>query len=263
MPLVCADCAGLGASIIKVEGIGDKIERFENWFDDLVFRLQCEMEDKKLSVRTLKHSVTQLPSAIRTEHYQFVLAASRDINDAGADIEEIFRHLKLYWTYLEYSLLNRIIQSHASALSTELKQEMKRYTQEIEDFKQQTTVEELIQVGLGCIRREPPPGFSRILTKLEGKVSEYTLAELDKVRRRICFEYNLPTFILMLESVTEGSLHVIYHIPSSELHCVLLTPLLLAQGHISELLDFHVDMSTAFSEYNGKELSFYLHGWRQ
>lgn len=217
-----------------------------------MLRLECEMVDKKLSVRTLKHSVTQLPSTIRTEHYQFVLAASRDINDAGADVEEIFRHLKLYWTYLEYSLLNRIIQSHASALSTDLKQEMRRYIREIEAFKKQTTVEQLIQVGLGCIRKEPPPGFSRIISKLDGKVSEYTLAELDQVRRRICFEYNLPTFILMLESVSEGSLHVVYHIPSSELQSVLLTPLLSVQGHISELLDFEVDMSTAFSECNGK-----------
>ena len=224
---------------------------FERRFADLVLRLQTELSRKRTPIAEFRHSVTLLPSTIRTEHIQFIKESIHDINNAG-DVNSLFSHLNIYWTYLEYSLLSHIIQSHSSTLSAELKGEMKRYEEDIEVFKQRTTMEQLLQAGVGCVRREPPPNFTRIITKLKGKPSDYTLDYIDQFRRKMCMAYNLPTFILMLESADEGSLCIKWHIPSSELHFFGSTSQSDMELISAQLLCIEVDMSTMTSQCTGK-----------
>ena len=202
-------------------------------------------------ITKFRHSVTLLPSTIRTEHIQFITESIDDINNAG-DVNSLFSHLNIYWTYLEYSLLSHIIQSHSSTLSAELKGEMKRYEEDIEVFKQNTTVEQLLQAGIGCVRREPPPNFTRIITKLKGKPSDYTLDKIDQFRRMVCMAFNLPTFILMLQSVDEGSLCIKWHIQSSEVHFFEHISRLEMELSSSQLLCIETDLSTVTSQCTGK-----------
>ena len=238
-PFHSADCDSLNTSHNPGEDIGDCIQRFDSLFYDLVTRLQNEVMQNRLSVVKFRYSLTLLPTPIRTEHYLFIKENSKDIQNAD-DIEDFFCHLNLYWTYLEYSLLNHIIEQHSGILSIDLKEDMKRYKKDMDAFKQRTTVGQILGVGLGCVRREPPPGFDRIVTRLKKKASEFTLEKLDQFRRRICLEFNLPTFILMLESVDEGSLCIKWHIPSSEVH-------------------FFMDVSSAvLTKISGDSALFYL-----
>ena len=163
-----ADCNSTDTSHNLVGEIVDHVDRFDSRFICLVTRLREEMTQNRMSVSKFQTSLTLLPLAIRTEHYQFMKECSEDIQKAD-DIEDLFRHLNLYWTYLEYSLLNYIIKQHSDILSDGLKEDMKQYKEDMEVFKRHTTVEQILGVGLGCIRREPPPGFSRIVTKLKKK----------------------------------------------------------------------------------------------
>ena len=255
MPLPCMacfhsveDCSSPDTRGGHVQGtITDQVQEFEARVDKLILRLEKELLKNEACMCELRHSIIRLPVAIKTEHYQFIKECSEDIGKAG-NIEDLFRHLNMYWTFLEYSLLNRIIDCHSSILSKELRDEMRKYKKEIETFKQCTTIKQLLQVGLGVIRREPPPGFSRIFTKLKRRPSEYTLEELDQFRHKICFEFNLPTFILMLESFEEGSLCIKWHIPSSEMHHF--TAVFATLKCITEdFFGFMVDFST---EHDGK-----------
>ena len=206
---------------------------------------------KKTPIAKFRHSVTLLPSTIRTEHYQFIKESADDINNAG-DVNSFFTHLNIYWTYLEYSLLSHIIQSHSSTLSIQLTEDMKRYEEDIKVFKQHTTVEKLLQAGIGCIRREPPPNFTRVITKLKGKPSDYTLDVIDQLRRKMCIACSLPTFILMLESGDEGSLYIKWHIPSSKVHCLKSISQSDMELISDKLLCIEIDVCTLTSEYTGK-----------
>ena len=208
---------------------------------------------KKTSMTMLKfrHSLTLLPSTILTEHYQFIEESIENINNAG-DIDTLFTHLNHYWSYLEYSLLSHLIKCHSNIISTELREEMRMYEEDILVYKQRTTVEQLLQAGIGCIRKEPPPNFTRVITKLKGKPSDYTLEDIDNFRRKICIAFNLPTFILMLESVTDGSLCIKWHTPSSEAHYFEST--FSSDMKLAELLCLEIDRSTISSECIGKIL---------
>ena len=166
----------------QVEDIADQIKKLEKRFSKLVFCLESEMSNVESATctKTLRHSIMLLPASVRSDHYQFIKDCSENIKKAG-DIEDLFRHLNLYWTFLEYSLLGHIIESHSNSLSEELKKDMREYERDIKDFKRQTTMEQLLQVGgVWCIRPELPPGFSRISTQLDRKPAEYTLEALDQ-----------------------------------------------------------------------------------
>ena len=182
--------------------IADVVCNFEIRFSDLVRSVQNEMLRAQVSVKHLRHTVTLLPTSIKMEHNQFIKEYSEDFKIAE-DIGDIFRHLNVYWTYLEYSLLDHIFLCHSNSLSVELKDKMKLYKYDMTAFKRSTTVEQILEVGLGA-RREPPPGFSHIVSKLSRNPYEYTLEELNQFRHGICHELSLTTFILTLESFQEG-----------------------------------------------------------
>ena len=239
----------------QIEGISEQRKKLESRFSNLVCRLKDEMLKNRLTMcmSSFRHSVMHLPTTVRSDHYQFISEYSKDITKAE-DIEDLFLHLNLYWTYLEYSLLSHIIECHSDTVSEELRRDMSNYERDMKVFKTQTTVKELLEVGVWSIRSDPPPGFSRIVTKLDQKPAEYTLEALDEFRRKICFKFNLPSFILMLESVGDGSLWIHWHIPSSEVHHFTAEFVSLADlKQISEEV-FHlsVDMSTLSYEYTGK-----------
>ena len=229
-----------------------QVKRLNVRFIKLQIRLRRELMSNQVSVEDVQDSITLLPTSIRTEHYQFIKECSDDIEKADS-IRSLFRHLNLYWTYLEYSLMDHIIESHSDKLSNELKKVMRVYMEDMETFKKRTTVEQLLQVGLGCIRKDPPPGFSCLKMKLEREPSDFTLEELEAVRRRIGIEFNLPTFALMLASVERSSLCIKWHIPSSEVHRFEATILPAVHSRISaDLIYFEMDISTLSSSYTGE-----------
>ena len=222
-----------------------QVEKFERRFESLVISLEDELLEKVAGVKRLRRSITSLPVAIRPEHYHFVMKILSDIKNM--DIEDIFMHLNLYWTYLEYSLLCRIIESHSDIVSIDLKKAMGSYKEDIEVFKRNTTVEQLQQVGLGAIRREPPPGFTRHTVKLEKEVCKYTLQELDDIRHRTSRAFNLPEFILLLETVHQGSVCIVWHIPSSEVHRFMSASSEVIQQISLDLFHFQIHDSILYS----------------
>lgn len=196
-----------------------EINSLDIQFYGLVLHLKKELlKHKDFHLGNLQSSVIYLPLTVKRDHYDFIKKSSEDINNAD-DIEDLFKHLNLYWSSFEYSLLDHIIQRHSNVCSEDLKQKMVKYKRDIEDFKKHTTVQQLWECHCLCGEYvEPPPHFSRIVTKLERKAVEYTLEEIDQFRRDFCYKLNLRTFILTLVSFIKGSLCIVWHIPSSEVH---------------------------------------------
>lgn len=232
------------------EGINDQIAGFEARFFELMKDFKKEVS-KRGDLRTLQSSVTYLPLTVRRDHYEFIEKASADLDHAG-NIEDFFRHLNLYWSFLEYSLLDFIIERNSGICSDKLKREMQRFKRDVEDFKKSTTVKEFWDSGSVCGDSiEPPPGFKRIVTTLDRHAFECTLAELDQFRRSFCHKLNLRTFILKLVAFQKGSFTAIWHIPSSQVHRIILA-FSSTLVTIDELLYLEVDEWTWSCTIGGK-----------
>ena len=65
---------------------------------------------------------------------------------------------------------------------------------------------------------------------------EYTLEEVEQLRKNICIEYRLKPFMLMLAKVKQSSVVIVWHIPS------VLVP---------KLSDAMLDTHSSFFKYNG------------
>ena len=197
--------------------VAEQVHSFEGHFADLTFRLQTEMEEKEtpVLVKKFRQSITLLPQAIQKEHLKYIQDSLKEIKQAQ-DIEDRFMHLNLYWNFFDCNLLQHLITRHGSK---ELKEEMEKYAENMKVFQKNTTVEQLLKACPTGFRRDnPPPNFSLVICKLNRKASEYSLEELEQFRCQFCYEFSLPTFALMLASFKEGSITILWHIPSSEVH---------------------------------------------
>lgn len=223
--------------------VKNEIDHLDTWFHELVWHLQSDLSNNTAyNLDKLQCSVIHLPLSVRRDHHQFIMMSAENIDNAG-DIKELFRYLNIYWSFLEYSLLDLIIQRNSPPCSDELKQEMENYKEKVESFKKHTTVEQLLECDLLCgdDNVEPPPNFSKVVTKLEGKAFKYTLEEIDCFRQRFCHQLNLRTFLLKLVLLKPGSLGIVWHIPTSEVHHIIHASLSTLRSISADLIHLEVD----------------------
>ena len=119
-------------------------------------------------------------------------------------------HLNLYWNYIDYSLLDYIIDRFCSK---ELQKGMNEYKLDLEKFRRMTKISQVICSMPG--RVEPPPSFTKFTNTLDRDAATFTLEELEELRMKICNEFTLSTFILMFRGVVKGSLIITWMVPSA------------------------------------------------
>ena len=99
-----------------------------------------------------------LPVALRAEYQGFVDTKASALEDAEDtnNIKKIFRLLSPLLTFIDYHLLEFLIEEFAS---DELKRDMVTYVGDIEVFIDETTIEHLTKVWPG--HQKIPPDFEK------------------------------------------------------------------------------------------------------
>ena len=178
-------------------------------FESLALSCLCELDERQVGMRKFRTSLMLLPATIKLEHTAFLKENLPTFLKAEG-LEEIFMHLNLYWNFIDYSLLDYIIDRFCSE---ELKREMSQYRAELAKFRRETTIRQMIHSWPG--RVEPPPTFTEFTSTLDRDAGTFTLEELEELRMKICSEFSLSNFILMFRGVVEGSLIITWFVPSS------------------------------------------------
>ena len=149
--------------------MGDNIERLEEQFSSLETRFLSEMNaNSELSPAILVNSLTLLPIALRTEYQKFVSENLKTLEKAES-IEEIFHHLNLHFTFIDYRLLEHLIKKYGSE---QLKTGMSAYAGAIQVFLDETTVQQLMDHWPG--QRDIPPHFEELIAVIDEDPSTYT-----------------------------------------------------------------------------------------
>ena len=156
-----------------VHTVGDTIERLEKQFSSLQRRLLSEMKvNSELSPETLLDSMTLLPIALRGEYQKFVFENLKTLEKAGS-VREIFRHLNLHFTFIDYRLLEHLIKEFGS---NRLKGDMSSYADAMQIFLDETTVQQLMDHWPG--RRDIPPHFEDCLLYTSPSPRDATLSRM-------------------------------------------------------------------------------------
>ena len=127
----------------------------------------------------------------------------------------MFAHLSLHVTFIDYSLLEHLIQKFGSE---KLKQDMSSYAMSIQVFLDETTVQEMIIFNWPG-QRELPPNFEKLKAEINGNPRTYTLRRLDNLRKTICKETQLSEIIFVFIGAANANSFVI----SLMVHSIFIT----------------------------------------
>ncbi len=191
---------------IIIDCLEKSIDDFEKRFNDLAHAALKEVKNEnKVSVEDLQIDLTLLPSKIKPNHASYLKDNFDKLRNAS-NLQEIFMHLNLYWDCYNYTLLQVIIDKYGS---DDLKQRMQSYTTDIEQFEKETTVAEFIP---HCNTKGDHSFYSDELRSVINKPSsEYTLFEVEELRRTFCQEFNLPRFVLIFSGLQAVSYFELPH----------------------------------------------------
>ena len=207
---MCTPCH-TGISLLYL--VDQRIKQLERRFAGLQRRLQTELKtNSDVSAETLVDSLTMLPVALRAEYQGYLDKKSNTLEDAEEtnDIRKVFRCLSPLLTFIDYHLLEFMIEEFAS---DELKHDMAAYVGEVEVFIDETTIEPLMKVWPG--HQDIPRHFEKLTAVIDEDPSKYTLRQLNTLRKKFCCETSLTETVLVLIGVgKKNSFSVSWIVPS-------------------------------------------------
>ena len=164
----------------------------------------------KIEVLHLRHSIIRLPGDLKNEHHIFVKKVKAELKKAEP-IADIFFTVDDYWDFLNYSLLEHIIDRHAS---DNVKKEMAEYVAQVSAFRRKTRLDKFSEIYKRK-EKKVDEKFRTLVTEHDIHLSTTTLEKVEEIRHDICSELSLREFSLQLAAVAPGSLVITWLVPQS------------------------------------------------
>jgi hypothetical protein len=192
------------------------VHDLERQFRQIHKNLLTELEDKKISVGEILHSLTLLPTEMRIDYKSAITELFPDLRREST-ISDLFYHLSPLVDFLSYGLLMYFIDEFGS---NSLKRRLTLYRDDILVFMKQTTVQQLMSVWPG--QQEIPPTFSKLRAKIDANPSTYTLYDLDQLRKRFCSTIKLTDIVFVLIGLETSTSFIAEWLVPSALVCQLI-----------------------------------------
>ena len=188
-----------------------KIKEFDGRFDALKESARECLEKLRVSVKRVAGALTSLPADFKNEHEQFLKENLKEIYQAP-DLAQQFGAINLYWDYLNYQLLDHLIQE----FNLEgVKGEMKTYKEDLQQFRKKTP----LKVFCRSHKRRyinPPPGFHEMVAEIKWPAAEDVMLEdVEEFRQEYADHYSLRECAMILAEVLPGSFIITWFIPDS------------------------------------------------
>ena len=184
-----------------IHTVGDEIKTLEKCFTDLKKRLLAEMKaNTDVTTETLLESLTwNLPLELRTVYKPYLEEKLPTLETLGT-IREICSRLGLFFTFLDYHLLQYLVEEFGS---DPLKQDMSAYAGKIQIFLDSTTVQQVKDHLPG--QHKLPPNFDKLQMMIDQNPGTYSLRMLDNLRKRFCSETQLSEILFVLIGIGKAN----------------------------------------------------------
>ena len=179
--------------------VEEQVQYFESTFGNLVDKACGEVKGK-VEPHILLSRVTCLPVSARTQHRSFIKTNLTNI-PPPVTFENIWSILNLYWDFLNYGLLEHVINKCGSE---ELKQKMQEYVDKLSTFKQTTRLCDFIE-SWPCRDDGPPEDrLKKVVVKMKHEWSQCTLQDVESFKKALVHKFFLPEFDIILQNVERG-----------------------------------------------------------
>ena len=186
-------------TVVKVE---DQVQYFDSEFRSLVNKAYQEVNGK-VKPSDFLYRITCLPVSTRTQHRSFIEEKLTNI-PVPAAIESIWTILNLYWDFLNYGLLEQVINVCGSE---GLKHQMLEYVLELSKFKQTTRICDFIE-SWPSRRYGQVDSLKKVVVMMQMEWSQCTLHDLESFNIDLVHKFFLPDFDIQLEYLLRRGIDV-------------------------------------------------------
>ena len=169
-----------------------------------------ELEKLHVPLLELRTTLMTLPSGTSQQHQKFLDEKYGIFKDAQA-VEDIFRQLNPYLSFLNYNLLAHIIKHFGNQ---PLKQEMKCYCEDIKQFQKETMIADIIPY-IPQTSDQHLKDYSKLNLTVDFDIATTSLEDLEEYRKRFATEFLLPDFALIIADLKQSSLLIVCLVPST------------------------------------------------
>ncbi len=168
-----------------------------------------EIDEKQITVTQFRRKLMIMPSSIKNENKDFI-KTNYSLFQKAESIESIFLEINFYLSFIDFSLLEHIIEQFGS---DSLKRDMSSYAEDMRHFRMNTPVSE----ALGHLPKnlDAPAGYSRLTVKFAFDIHTATLEDLETYRKRFASDFLLSQLALSLFDLQESSLLVTWLVPAA------------------------------------------------
>ncbi|XP_064395275.1 uncharacterized protein LOC135342475 [Halichondria panicea] len=149
---------------------------------------ETELTGKRVTVEDFRRSLACLSISIKAELENFLKGKYATFKKAES-IEDIFFHLNFYLSFIDFSLLEHIIDHFGSS---DLKQKMSQHSLDMVQFRKTTTVAEIFPHLSD--RPEPPPEYVKLEMEFDYDPHTFTLEDLEQTRLKLGREFSLSKY---------------------------------------------------------------------
>ena len=176
-----------------------QVQYFENAFGNLIDKACGEVKGK-IEPHIFLSRVTYLPVSVRQQHRSFIEEKLTNIPPPET-FAKIWCILNLYWDFLNYGLLEHVINQCGSE---DLKQQMQSYIDELSTFKQTTRLCDFIE-SWPCRDDGPPEDrLKKVVIKMKHEWSQCTLQDVESFKKALVHKFFLPEFDILLKKAESG-----------------------------------------------------------
>ncbi len=192
--------------------MAQEVRKLEEQFNSLQESAQSELVKSGVTVQAFRRSLPRMSYSIKAEHQQF-LEEKYIVFKTAETIDDIFYYLSLYLSFIDFSLLEHIINCFGTP---ELKHEMTKYSLHMETFRRDTKVVDILPHLSGRI--EPPPEYVRVKMKLDYDIHKCTLEDLEKARANLGKAFSLSKLAFFLREISQSCIVVTCLLPTDLAH---------------------------------------------
>ena len=198
-----------------------------------------KLDEKRTSVKTLFDKVTLLKALKGEKGIQIFLAENMEQLSKASSNQVVFGILNMYWTYFQYHLLEHIMKQFSL---TKLQEQMKAYKQELEIFKEETSLGVFGRAQDNCFDSEIPDAFIKLVSHHD--ISQNSpLKEVEKIRLELKKEYSLEDCALMFFKMKWGSIIIVWLVPKTTVkHITEIVPFM-DKGKLSSIMLLKLELN--------------------
>ncbi len=160
-----------------------------------------------MSISSFKIRLKSLPIEYKDEHETFFATLDEEL-DQSPTLDKIWEKLMKYWSFLNYTLLENLINFLEYS---DLEQEMDEFIQSLQDFQRNTRVCDFARHYNAIKKKEESCKQLVVHFQLNWKIC--TVDDVIILQNHILRKFHLPSFSVEIHKLASGSLKVAWLLP--------------------------------------------------